>query len=90
MLSFEEEWEKILHAAGKQSINFSNFYSDHEIRKLSLYKLKIPEVQQKVAEFAVRYNSDNLQSSKTWMENEYRIFLWTLLHLSEIVGRPPI
>lgn len=42
MLSFEAEWEKILNAAGKQSINFSNFYSDHEIRKLSLYKLKIP------------------------------------------------
>lgn len=69
MLSFEEEWARMLEAASKQTINFSNYYDDHEIRKLSLFKLKIHEVKEKVEEFAIRYGADNLQSSKTWMEN---------------------
>ena len=48
MLNFEEEWARMLDAASKQTINFSNFYGDHEIRKLSLFKLKIHEVKEKV------------------------------------------
>ena len=51
MLTFKEEWRRILDIASKQTITFSSFYGDHEFRKLSLQKIKIPYVEQKVEEF---------------------------------------
>ena len=90
MLTFEEEWKRILDIASHQTITFSAFYADHEFRKLSLQKIKIPYVHQKVEEFQLRYASDNFHTSKTWMENEYRIFLWTLLHHAQFVNRAPL
>ena len=86
---FDNLWKAIFQSAKDKPVEFSTYFSTHEIKKLSLTKIGIQEIQQKVAEFALKYKSPHHQNSKTWMENEYRIFLWAVLNYSQMLGRVP-
>jgi hypothetical protein len=67
--SFNELWNTLLTSAISSPVDFPSYFSNHEIKKLSLTKLRIQEIREKVAEFSMRYGSNNRSSSKTWMEN---------------------
>jgi hypothetical protein len=67
--SFDELWNTLIESAISNPIDFPSYFSTHEIRKLSLTKLRIQEIREKVAEFSMRYGTNSRSSSKTWMEN---------------------
>ena len=48
------------------------------------------QIKEKVKEFSLKYETISKYNTKIWMENEFRIFIWTVFYVSKMKCLAPL
>lgn len=72
----------------KFPLDWAAYENIYDIRKLELEKLSTAEIQELRHIFEKKYKADS-NTTKSWMENEYRLFIWFVFVYSKILVLTP-
>ena len=82
-------WGKAIGHFEEHPLDFGALETTHEIKSLELAKFGTQEIRNRVYELQQRHANENDGNSKNWMENEYRMFLWSVFVFSDMEKLTP-